>query len=76
MMTSHVLIDQLLNPRNTRQRDELEEDFSRTKSKMREAENRADDLERDVRRANNAREEAEDNLVKSKRHAGDLDQQV
>ena len=58
------------------QRDELEEDFSRTKSKMREAENRADDLERDVRRANNAREEVEENLVKSKKHVGELNDKV
>ena len=58
------------------QRDELEEDFSRTKSKMREAENRADDLERDVRRANNAREEVEEILVKSKKHVGELNDKV
>ena len=43
---------------------------------MREAENRADDLERDVRRANNAREEVEENLVKSKKHVGELNDKV
>ena len=58
------------------QRDELEEDFSRTKSKMREAENRSDDLERDLRRANNSREEAEEELVKSKKREEQLNEKV